>query len=113
MKQFKPVIITAAICLVLAAAMFAVIKLMPEEQETPAPQTSTQAGVAVDIIKKSANSVKEVQIKTDWGEKFTIEYTLDENGTQVANLKNADKRFEYNSDEMYTLAGYLGIMAGI
>lgn len=112
MKQFKPVIITAVICLVLAAAVFAVVKLMPEEQ-TPPPQTSTQTGRAVDIIKKSANSVQEVQIKTDWGEKFTIEYSLDENGMQVASLKNADKRFEYNTDEMYTLAGYLGIMAGI
>ncbi len=113
MKQFKPVIITAIICLVLAGIMFAAVKLMPEEQPTPPVTNSSTTSGAINIIQKSANSVKEVDIETDWGEKFTIEYTIDENGDQIASLKKADKRFEYNSSEMYTLAGYLGIMAGM
>ncbi|MBR4953762.1 MAG: hypothetical protein IKZ30_04520, partial [Oscillospiraceae bacterium] len=108
MKQFKPVIITAVICLVLAGIMFAAFKLMPEETPAPPVTNNTTSG-AINIIQKSANSVKEVDIETDWGEKFTIEYTIDENGDQIASLKKADKRFEYNTNEMYTLAGYLGI----
>lgn len=113
MKQFKPVIITAVICLVLAGIMFAAFKLIPEETpEAPVTNNSSTTG-AIHIIQKSANSVKQAEIETDWGEKFTIVYEIDENGDQVASLKKADKRFEYNTSEMYTLAGYLGIMAGI
>ncbi len=114
MKQFKPVIITAAVCVVLLGIMFAVFKFLPEQQQTP-PETVNKDSVSTsaNIIQKSANSVQEVTFKTDWGEKFTIEYTINSDGDQVASLKNADERFEYNTDEMYTLAGYLGIMAGI
>jgi len=113
MKQFKPVIITAIVCLILAGAMFAVFKFMPEEQPAPTPTTTPNTSGAIHIIQKSANSVEQVEIETDWGEKFTILYEINEEGDQVASLKKADERFEYNTSEMYTLAGYLGLMAGI
>ena len=114
MKQFKPVIITAAVCVVLLGIMFAVFKLLPEKQPTPPENiNSDSVSNSASIIQKSANSVQEVTFKTDWGEKFTIEYSINDEGDQIATLKGADERFEYDTNEMYTLAGYLGIMAGI
>lgn len=113
MKQFKPVIITAVVCVVLAGLMLGIFKLMPQDDDNNNAITPPTADGTIHIIQKSANSVQEAEIQTDWGEKFTIQYEINEDGDQVAHLKKADERFEYDTDEMYTLAGYLGIMAAI
>ena len=113
MKQFKPVIITAIICLVLAGALFAVFKLMPDTTSNDTTTPTAPGDNTIYIIQKSAAAVKQVDVETDWGEKFTIEYTIDADGNQTASLKDADSRFDYNTDDMYTLAGYVGILAAI
>lgn len=111
MKQFKPVLIVAIACVVIGAIVFAVMKLFPKEAETITP--SETSSDMLMIVQKSATAVKEVNIESDDGEEFTILYSLDEKGNQTASIKDADPNLEYNTSDLYDLAGYIGIMAAI
>ncbi len=111
-KQMKTILITAIACLVLAGALLLVMKLIPNEAEVITPSASAGESMMM-IIQKSATAVEKAEFKTDSGEKFTIKYTLDETGNQVATLIGGEDNLAYNNTTMYDLAGHLGYMAAI
>ncbi len=112
MKQFKPVLIAAIACLVIAGALLLVMKLLPNQAETITPTESADENMLM-VIQKSATSVKKADFKTDTGEKYSIEFSLDEDGNQIATLFGGEEELVYNDSSMYDLAGYLGFMAAI
>jgi len=65
------------------------------------------------IIQKSATSVKKVEVKADSGEKFSIEYSLDDTGNTVATLHGGDKNLAYDQKALTDLTGYVGFLAAI
>ncbi|MBE6915520.1 MAG: DUF4340 domain-containing protein [Ruminococcaceae bacterium] len=111
-KQMRPILITVIACLVVAGALLLVLKLIPNEAETITP-SNTAGDSMMMVIQKSATAVEKAEFKTDSGEKFTIKYTLDESGNQVATLIGGDDDLAYNNTTMYDLAGHLGYMAAI
>jgi len=112
MKQFRPVLIAAIICLIVAGALFAVMKFMPQEAEEITPTNKAENSMLM-IIQKSATAVKEVQVKSDSGEKFSIDYALDDTGTTVATLHGGDKNLAYDQKALTDLTGYVGFLAAI
>ncbi|MBQ3055327.1 MAG: DUF4340 domain-containing protein [Oscillospiraceae bacterium] len=112
MKQFKPVLIAAIACLVVAAALFTVMKLMPKEAEEITPTNKAENSMLM-IIQKSATSVKKVEVKVDSGEKFSIDYSLDDTGNTVATLHGGDKNLTYDQKGLTDLTGYVGFLAAI
>lgn len=112
MRQFKPVIITAIVFIVLAGAVFVASKFMPKTPDELPPGLNTDSN-SIYIINKTANAVESINVKTDFGEEFTIDYYSDQNGVRKAKLRNAEPRFKYNLNEMDTLTGYVGILAAI
>lgn len=113
-KQLKPILITAAICVVLAGAIFAAIKLFPQRDNVAEqPVVKPGSGESIYIVNKSASLVESIEITPDKGDKFKIEYHTDDKGEQTATLKGAGEEFKYKSDDMYTLAGYVGILVAI
>lgn len=112
MKQFKPVLITAIACLVLVGALFLVFKLIPSEAEMITPSNPAEDNMLM-VIEKNAFIVERADFKTDSGEKFTIQFELDEDGNQFATLIGGEKDLAYDDTAMYDLAGYLGYMAAI
>lgn len=113
MKKLKPIIITFAICIVFAGAILAAWKLWPEKNVAEQPNVKPGSGETVYIVNKAANLVKSVDVTTEKGEKFSIEYSKNDKGEQVASLKGANAKFKYKTDDMYTLAGYVGILVAI
>lgn len=112
MRQFKPVIITAVVFVILAGAVFIASRFMPKTPTEQPPGLNVDSD-SIYIIKKTANAVESIAVKTDFGEEFTIEYASDKSGIRRAKLRNAEKSFKYNLDEMDTLSGYVGILAAI
>lgn len=112
MKQFKPVLIAAIACLVIAGALFLVLKLLPNDAEIITPSESANDSMLM-VIQKNATVVKQADFKTDSGEKFSIQFELDENGNQFATLIGGEEGLAYNDSTMYDLAGHLGYMAAV
>ncbi|MEF9988674.1 MAG: DUF4340 domain-containing protein, partial [Christensenella sp.] len=110
-KQMKPLIITAIICVVLAGALFAVFKLLPKQNVAEQAPITPGTGKAIYIVNKNPDMVKRVDFTTDSGEKFTIEYRIDEQGTQIGSIKGADPKLKYNQTDLFTLAGYVGMLS--
>ena len=112
MKQFKPVLIAAIACLIVAGALFAVMKFMPNEAEEITPTNKAEDSMLM-IIQKSATSVQRVEVKTDFGESFSIDYSLDDTGSTVATLHGGDKNLAYDQKGLTDLTGYVGFLAAI
>ncbi|MBQ9985266.1 MAG: DUF4340 domain-containing protein [Oscillospiraceae bacterium] len=114
MKQFKPVIITALVLVIVAAAAFAVIKLFPEaDDEIGAPVQPDVSSGLNKIIDRSSKDVASVTVTTDSGETFTIDYGEDKLGAQTAVMRNADPLLRYSESEMTTLSGFVGLLVAL
>ncbi|MBQ8003748.1 MAG: DUF4340 domain-containing protein, partial [Oscillospiraceae bacterium] len=114
MKQFKPVIITAVVLLIVAAAAFAVIKLFPEiNDDIEAPVQSDVSSNMNKIIDRSSKDVASVEITTDAGETFAIDYGEDSIGAQTAVMRGADPLLKYNESDMTTLSGFVGLLVAL
>ena len=113
-KKLKPILITAAVCVVLAGVIFGVIKLFPQRDNVAEqPKVDPSSGESIYIVNKAATLVESVEITPSEGDKFRILYSINDAGDQVAELKGSGEEFKYKSDELYTLAGYVGILTAI
>lgn len=115
MKQFKPVIICAVVLLVVAALAFGAIKLFPEISDTtdnPVNDGPATSGLN-KIVDRSSQDVKSVEITTDGGESFAIDYSKDSIGAQTATMRGADARLAYSESEMTTLSGFVGLLVAL
>lgn len=114
MKQFKPVIITAAVLIVIAAVAFAAVKLIPaaDNGEEGKIDGALSEGM-IKIIDRSSRDVESVEITTDSGEVFAIDYVKDDMGNLVGKMRGADELLKYNKDDMTTLSGYVGLLTAL
>ncbi len=112
MKQLKPLIITAIVCIILGLGTWAAITFIPEltEEETP---VATPSGSSIYIVNKSANMVESINITPDEGRDFNMIYSIDKTGKQVAKLTGEGEEFNYDGEAMYTLAGFVSILVAI
>ena len=116
MKQFKRVIITAIVLVVVAAAAFATIKLLPEDNSIENYQPTNPSDVSSGlnkIVDRSSKDVASVEVTADDGETFTIEYGEDSIGAQTAVMKNADPSLRYSESDMTTLSGFVGLLVAL
>lgn len=112
MKQLKPLIITAIVCLVLGLGTWAALTFIPDAAEEESP-TVTPSGSSIYIVNKSANMVESINITPDKGRDFNMIYSIDSTGQQVAELTGEGEEFNYDDSAMYTLAGYVSILVAI
>ncbi len=114
MKQFKPVLISLAVLIVVAAAAFAVIKLFPQiNDEIGAPINNNVSSSLNKIVDRSSKDVASVEITTDTGESFAIDYGEDSIGAQTATMRDADPLLAYNESDMTTLSGFVGLLVAL
>ncbi len=114
MKQFKPVIITAVVLVIIAAAAFAAVKLIPAADDGgDVNGDGILSEGSIRIIDRSSQDVESVEITTDSGEVFVIDYAPDSTGSRVGSMRGADKLLKYNEDEMTTLSGYVGLLTAV
>lgn len=114
MKQFKPVLISLAVLIVVAAAAFAVVKLFPEmNDDIGTPDSPGVTSSMNKIIDRSSKDVASVEITTDTGESFAIDYGEDAIGAQTATMRNADPLLKYSESDMTTLSGFVGLLVAL
>ncbi len=102
MKQAKPLIITAIVLVVLAVAVFAIIKLVPEDIGTTDVQNPGLSDNTISITDYKPADVKSIEISSDGGESFAVDYT----GGNAA-LRGADARLSYNENAFFLLRDYV------
>lgn len=107
MKQFKPALICIAILLVISIAIFAVIKLVPEE--TPSnggiPAETPELSDSIEIISFETDEISSIEVTSDNGDFFAIDYSG--NGVmRKAKMRGADARLEYSEEDMIIFCQY-------
>lgn len=113
MKQFKPVLISAAVLLVVALAAFIIIKFVPSNPaDTPKddPQTVTDSP-AIKIMDHDPHEVSSIEIigrDSSW----CIDYSAAEAGIS-AKMRGADPRLQYDEYEMTTLPNFICTLAAL
>ncbi len=114
MKQLKPLIITATVLVVLAVAVFSLYKLFPaiSENTGDTPPSYATSSLA-KIVDRSSSEVKSVEVSTDEGESFTVDYSKDSDGMQTASLRGGDPRLTYSMDDLLTLSGYVALLVPV
>lgn len=114
MKQFKPVIITAIVFVIIAVAALVTFKLLPavndNGDELVLPEMSE---TSVKIIERSPDDVKSVEITTNSGESFAIDYSKNSIGVRTAVMRDAGELLRYSESDMTTLSSYVGFLSAL
>ncbi len=114
MKQFKPVIITAIIFVIIAVAAFATIKLMPDASSSGNDVVLPDLSVnSVKIIDRAAEEIKSIEITTNSGESFAIDYSKTGIGVKTATMRDAGELLRYSESDMTTLSSYIGHLSAL
>ncbi len=113
MKQFKSVIICAAALVVISLAVFAAIKLIPNKaSEAPGGPNVPESSENICITEFLPEEISSVEITSDSGESFEIEWFETEFGRD-ARIRGENGPLAYNSRELSTLAHYLGPLVAL
>lgn len=113
MKQFKPVLISAAVLLIVALAAFIIIKVVPSENpDSPAEDMSpvTDSDI-VRIMNYDSHEVSSIEIIGKSGD-FAIDYAAAKVGIS-ATMRGADPRLRYDEYEMTTLPSFVCTLAAL
>ncbi|MBR3848614.1 MAG: DUF4340 domain-containing protein [Oscillospiraceae bacterium] len=113
MKQFKPVLISAAVLLVVALAAFIIIKVAPSETaDNPGENLPTVPDTPViKIMDYNAHEVSSIEIiGRDSG--WCIDYSPAEVGIS-AKMRGADPRLRYDEYEMTTLPNFICTLSAL
>ncbi len=112
MKKWKPVIVTAIVCAVVAIITCAAILLIPQRENVVdfAPADEHED---IIISNKSAKMVESIEVEPADGGDFEIIYSTDDSGNQIGTVKGAGDEFKYNSSDLYTIAGYVSYILAI
>ncbi len=114
MKQFKPVIITAIVFVIIAVAAFATIKLLPDSNNNGNDIVLPDVSVnSVKIIDRAAEDIKSIEITTNSGESFAIDYSTSSIGIKTATMRDANELLRYSESDMTTLSSYIGHLSAI
>ncbi len=114
MKQLKPLIITAIALVVLAVAVFGLYKLFPAISDEPGSSSPSHSTSNLSkIVDRSSSEVKSVEISTDEGENFAIDYSKGSDGMQTAALRGGDPKLTYNMADLLTLSGYVSLLVPV
>lgn len=112
MKKWKPVIITAIACAVIAVVTLAAVLLIPQ-RENVVDFAPVDEHEDIIISNKSAKMVESIEVEPANGEDFEVIYSTDSNGNQVGTVKGAGDEFKYKSSDLYTIAGYVSYILAI
>ncbi len=112
MKQFKPVLICAAVLLVISLAVLVATKLVPENtpEEPGIDAGEVELSESIKITDLSTNEIASIEIAQSPGEGFAIDY-FDKEVGKGATMRGADSRLAYDEEKMKTLAHYLAPLA--
>ena len=111
MKQFKPVLISAIVLLIVAVSAFVVIKMFDNAGgEPPAPFVSGELEV-IRIMDCDEHEVTSIEI-IGKDESWCIDYKFTDDGVEAA-MRNADPRLVYDEFEMTTLPTFLCTLSAI
>ena len=113
MKQFKPVLISAAVLLVVAIAAFIIIKCIPSEngdlsKDNPHAVTDTPVIKVMDYDPHDVTSIEIIDRNGGW----CIDYSAAEVGIS-ATMRDADPRLRYDEYEMTTLPNFVCTLAAL
>lgn len=109
MKQFKPVIICAAVLLVLALGAVLAMKLIPEAEKPADDPINLPSGESIKVIDRAPEEILSVEITSQDGAAIlAVDYGTSGLGAQTATLRGADSRLKYSETSLLTLAGFLG-----
>ncbi|MBR5479594.1 MAG: DUF4340 domain-containing protein [Clostridia bacterium] len=111
-KKWKPVIITAIICVIAAVATLGAVLLIPQ-QENVVDFAPADEHEDIIISNKSAKMVESIEVSPSDGKDFEIIYTTDMEGNQVGVVKGAGDEFRYNNSDLYTIAGYVSYILAV
>ncbi len=101
MKQLKPLIITAIVLALLAAAVFGMIKLFPQEGTPDTQIPSDFSGETINITDYKTGDVASIEITADDGTSFAVDYSSGKSA-----LRGADGRLSYDESALSRLCEY-------
>lgn len=112
MKQFKPVIITAIVFVIIAVAAFVTIKLLPDVNNNGNDVVLPDVSVnSIKIIDRATDDIKSIEITTNSGESFAIDYSKNAIGVKSATMRGAGELLRYSESDMTTLSSYIGYLS--
>ncbi|MBR5543505.1 MAG: DUF4340 domain-containing protein [Oscillospiraceae bacterium] len=107
MKQFKPVIITAVVLVILAAAALITVKLLPEKETPPIEIPGLEMSETIEILDIDLADVKSV----DFLGGSLSPFSLDMTNKTTASVRGEDGLLPFDETKMFSVINYLSTLA--